>query len=456
MNTVLQIVLFICFYPILPIMYFTFQNEAKPKKNIILGVTLPYHARQDAAISVLCRKFKRQLDRYALILAVLPLPVFFIKYISVIITYYLIWMTLVIAFPFLSFVICHRRIKLLKKERGWDSPAAGNTLVDIKVAAASKQRYRIRWFLPPVVISLIPVVHTIAVYGETEEFWWRLMGYAVFTLLIAAFYIFYRMLHRQKADTVEEDTALNMALTQVRRHNWSKCFIGMAWLTGIYNLFFWMFIDSGTALLISTAVYTVALLYTAMQAEFTARRVQQKLTKESGQSLYAEEDNYWIMGMLYYNPNDRHLFINNRIGIGMTMNLAKRSAKIVYILAFLCVFAMPCLGIWIMKEEFTPPGLTLNETRLMAIHTSTVYTIELEEVVSVQLLDTLPSASRIVGSGFPTLLKGKFRVAGIGTGKLCLNPRTAPFLVIITGQDIYILGSDNSGETLAVYEALSE
>ena len=37
-------------YPVLPIIVGLLLNEAKPKKNIVVGVTLPFEARQSEAV----------------------------------------------------------------------------------------------------------------------------------------------------------------------------------------------------------------------------------------------------------------------------------------------------------------------------------------------------------------------------------------------------------------------
>ena len=65
MKYFLLAVLYLCLVPV----YFMLRNETKPKKNIILGVTLPYEARQDAAVLAICEQFLRQLNLVVLILA---------------------------------------------------------------------------------------------------------------------------------------------------------------------------------------------------------------------------------------------------------------------------------------------------------------------------------------------------------------------------------------------------
>lgn len=40
-DIVFKIVMFVCFYMALPIMYGMLRNEAKPKKNLLIGATIP-------------------------------------------------------------------------------------------------------------------------------------------------------------------------------------------------------------------------------------------------------------------------------------------------------------------------------------------------------------------------------------------------------------------------------
>ena len=42
--------------PVLPIVYFMQKNECKPEKNIIVGVTLPYEAQEDAEVLALLER----------------------------------------------------------------------------------------------------------------------------------------------------------------------------------------------------------------------------------------------------------------------------------------------------------------------------------------------------------------------------------------------------------------
>ncbi len=45
----------------------------------------------------------------------------------------------------------------------------------------------------------------------------------------------------------------------------------------------------------------------------------------------------WRYGIFYYNEFDDKLIVAQRFGLGMTMNMAKRLGKVIYIAAFLLI-----------------------------------------------------------------------------------------------------------------------
>ena len=60
--------------PVAFILYFQLKNECEPKKNIIVGVTLPYSARYDPEVQALLERYKRGIKRacWASLAAVVP------------------------------------------------------------------------------------------------------------------------------------------------------------------------------------------------------------------------------------------------------------------------------------------------------------------------------------------------------------------------------------------------
>jgi uncharacterized membrane protein len=361
------------------------------------------------------------------------------------------WLLLAIITPFISYTIYHRKLKRLKRENNWFSDSAGKLMFDTKVSYKAQKRLPAWLFAPPFIISLIPLL--VELFRQNE---WELgLVYGVNALLVASFYLFYLILYRQKAEVIDSDTSLSIALTQVRRYNWGKVWIALSCTTALFNLGLWLFIQNNAGILITTAIYLAAVLYVAINAEFSTRKAQEKLTESSGKDAYVDSDNYWLIGMFYYNPHDRHIMINDRVGINTTLNLAHPVGKTVMALSLLILLAMPFFGLWIMAEEFTPVRLTVTETALEAHHTSLAYSVRLDDMESVELLEALPPALiRVAGTGMDALLKGKFRMEGPGLCNLCLNPQIAPFILIKTADKAYIFGTNDAGQTREAYSLL--
>ena len=183
--------------------------------------------------------------------------------------------------------------------------------------------------------------------------------------------------------------------------------------------------------------------------------MQERLTADSGIDFYVDEDDKWLWGIFYYNPHDNRLIINNRVGMNTTINLAKRSGKIFMAATALILLALPLLGVWMDHLETTPVSLTVTDAAVIAIHTGNEYEIPLDTITQVEYIDALPSIRRVAGTGMDTVQKGNYKTPW-GSARVCLDPRTGPYLHIVTADSKhYLLGSSDKAETESVYAALT-
>lgn len=451
MKYFLLAVLYLCLIPV----YFMLRNETKPKKNIILGVTLPYEARQDAAVQAICDQFLRQLNLVVLILALLPVALLPIKRTFVFLTVCLVWIIAAVIAPYIPYVQCHKRLRAYKQQACAPAERKGETLVDLRLAALPKKMVSPLWFLPPLVMALVPILHTLATAPRDASFPWMLFGYGINFLMVLLFTGLYRLINRQRAEVVDENTALTAALTRVRRYQWGRAWLAFTWLTGLFSLGFWLLLDSSIGILLLSLGYVGILVTVCIRTEFAARRAQESLTAESGQGFFADDDCYWIYGLIYYNPNDKHLSINNRVGMGMTFNFAHWAGKLILGISVLLLLAMPFIGVWMIHLETTPITLTLNENELVATHTKELCRLERAEIRSAALLEELPDVVKLSGTGIDTFLQGKFRLEGYGVCELCLNPEAPPFLLLETAEGTWLLGAESEAEARALYAELT-
>ena len=68
MSWFTSLFLWICTLPVLPIEYILMRDEVKFKKNIVVGVTLPYEARTNPDVACRLEQYKRDLKRIFLFL----------------------------------------------------------------------------------------------------------------------------------------------------------------------------------------------------------------------------------------------------------------------------------------------------------------------------------------------------------------------------------------------------
>lgn len=429
----------------IPLMYFLMKNQCKPKKNIVAGVTLPYEARQDGEVLALLERFKREMKLTAWISLAAVVPSLFISSFGIFMTVWLLWTVTVCFVFFIPYVRCNRALGRLKVERGWRREDAPQVVTDLKAAVEEMRWISPWWFLPPFLISLIPLL-----FDRTMWLLWALDA-----AMVPVFYLCYRYLYRGRAEVVDDNTDRTLALTRIRRYNWGRCWIIVAWATGLFNVAMWLTVDHIWWFMAVILAYALVVCAAVIGIELRVRSLQEKLTADSGRGYYVDDDDRWIWGILYYNPNDRRMVVNDRVGINTTVNLARRPAQVFMGVGLALLLACPLAGVWLIGMENAPVELEVTETELVGSHYGGHWSVTLEDIQSAELLDELPQISRVVGTGMASAKTGTYRCEPWGGFTCCIDPRTGPWLLVTrTDGSIYLFGSSTQGGAEAAFAAL--
>ena len=453
-----NLILWACVIWIPILMYFQTVNDAKFKKNIAVGVTFPQEAQSDEELLGRIAAFRRSEKRMlwalllsGVILAVLPLSL------GVMLTLYLVWLDVVIVAPFVPYVRCNRDLKAMKARRGWRRPdqTASTTVADLRTEDLWKETPETHLaFLVPLILSFLPPV---GAFREGDRIWAWVMV-AMGPAWVVLFGILYYFAIRREAEVVDDNADRTAALTRLRRQAWRRIWVWAAWFMAIAT---WLmaFYEDMQPLVYVLVMAAMAILFTAavLWQEFRLRRLQARLTAESGKDFYVDEDDKWIWGMFYYNPHDDNFIVNARVGVNTTVNMARKPAKIIMGFLAVVMLLLPLVGVWIMAEERMPVELSINRDTLEASHGASRYEIPLGDIQSAELLEELPEISRKVGTGLPSVQKGRYSAEGYGEVTACLDPRTGPW-ILVTEEDgtKYLLG-DSSGDAshvTAVFRAI--
>ena len=64
----------------------------------------------------------------------------------------------------------------------------------------------------------------------------------------------------------------------------------------------------------------------------TQQQVERRYDRDTELELQDDDDN-WILGLFYYNPNDTRLNVEKRLGYGGTVNVAHPAGKVIMIIS---------------------------------------------------------------------------------------------------------------------------
>lgn len=455
--TTMNLFLAICFVPILFVMYFTMRNEVTPKNNLILSTTLPKEAWEDPRVVSIKKKFTKELTITCVILALLYIPAFFMEYLSVIMTYVMLWLDAVIIIPCIPYCRAVASMRKLKKENWYHPELVKVQVADTSLASVFEEKqntYTFVNFLLPLLVSLIPLMFPLVVPMEGSLAALLIVVLCNSTTILMCYYC-YRML-RKKEIRVNSDVTLTAVLTRIRRYYWGKCWLYVSWFSAGISFSALLLLVSELAFLIAMGIVVTGILALVVGMDLKIRKEQQRLNKEQPSEILMDEDDNWPYGIICYNKNDKNLFVNSRIGMGVTTNFAHPVGKALDIFAVVLLLLLPLTGLFTVKEEFTEPKVVLTETALEAHHTDLEYSVSLDDISAVTYLTKMPEVSKTVGSNFPHLFKGKFTIKDIGnSGFLCLDPQDEAFLLIhTTNGKYYLFGMEDSKELKHIFQEL--
>lgn len=438
---------------VVPISGIMLWNNTKPKKNIVLGVSFPTEALSDRTLKLIVKRFKLNLALSEVFLLFSLVMIFVLaRHFSVKLTLAFVWLIVAIVLPMALFARSNCDLKELKLEEGYRSPLQNLRVVDLKTRRSFEKPRSVKWFIPPLAVSLIPVTLAGFALQKAVARDFAIMC-SVFSFIIVLSMLLYPLIFRQRLDVLGYESEKNAELARIRLRGWTILWYGMSWLTAPLGLLFMLFYKSETAILVILCVYMAGMIMLGLLVEMGVRSRQEKITLAGGED-YVDEDVNWIYGLFYHNPRDRHVFINDRVGVNMSVNLASFWGKFITGVAVLIMLAMPFLGVYLIKQELSPRVAGFDDDSVSLKHVSERFKINYEDIESIELLEKLPRSARVFGMGMEELLEGKFSVGDIGRANLCLNPKIAPYIMIKTKDKTEIFNLMTSEDTRGFFERL--
>ena len=162
---------------------------------------------------------------------------------------------------------------------------------------------------------------------------------------------------RQKTEVISTQSDVNINYARAKKNIWKDFWLQSSWMTTVYvwvcalTLIFNARFD--LAVLAGCVVYTLVVTALLGPAMRKIREVEARYEKERDIIVEGDDDRYWMWGLVYNNPKDKHTMVSQRVGMGTTINVATKAGKVWWGVTLIVMLSMPVLLGWLIFEEFT-------------------------------------------------------------------------------------------------------
>ena len=468
MSLFFGLIMFICLVPATLIIFFQIYPKNWKEKKLIFGVKNRDEFREGTSeneVDAIVKKRRSQAGIIVIctcVIAGLLLLVRGMPMQTTIWTAFIFIALIVLEFPY---ILGNREMKELKKSLGLGSET-GVSFVDLSSAGAvhALQPFRI-WL--PVLLGLVPVALALLidlkilfpgmVPGAGSFLVTATLG--VFWLVSIMMAVFAHIFDNMKNEVISHDSSINANYNRAKKKNFADMFVLGAWgnllLLAAWLLAF-ILAYSDLTIIISSAVYILFIFAGIASFVIKSKKIDSRYEKEM--DLLADDDDHWILGLLYYNPKDRRLNVEKRAGVGGTVNVGHPAGKVILGLSVLALVGVIVSLVWIGMIESTPMTVKFENRTVICHQISDDYVIALDDIRSISYGEDPDELNliRTHGIGTATIQKGSFTVNGETGCKVFLRIGSGNYIKIVTDSDTYYINASTEEETADVYKQIDQ
>lgn len=321
------------------------------KKQIIFGVSIPQSASKSQEV-------KKIRTMYAWIIGISTIVAGIILFIvsrnsnadsKIYIARFVITIFSILIIYYLTYLYCHFSMKKLKQNSQWTTNTVNTIIVDTKFRSR-KISVSSMWFLLYLVMIIASILTGISRldvlpnqlpihfdnagiangFMVKEKAIWIAPSIQLFALGIM--FLAYTIIAKSKQDIDINQPEISVKQNTVFRYRMSAVVVFMGILLealfliiqlftiGIIKNTIWLStIPFVVVVIIIGSVLTIA--FTSGQGGWKVRVRESKKKEEI--TINRNDDKYWKLGSLYYNPSDPSIWVEKRFGIGWTCNFAR-------------------------------------------------------------------------------------------------------------------------------------
>lgn len=436
------------------------------KAGMYLGVHIPADKKEDAEVTSVVNKTKKQFNVFNNVNMVLSVAICGICVVDMIIFIfvYILWIIIYIVGIQLVIIIGHRKIYDIKLKNGWLIEAQKKVYIDTRLSSSVKNHsisMRYHWIL----IVLTAALYIPVIIARHSDMLFRDMNiYFIVSIAVAVvLYIFNVYVNSRERTVYSENSDVNITMNQIYKKYVSLGLIVMS----LFNTVAFSYIATeymlhgilyGADIIVYSIVnFTGSIIMIVLF--IVARKKRTEVLAADDAPLYVDDDEYWKYGF-YYNPNDRHMLIKNRMyDMNYAFNYANRGAQILVgiltvVITASCIFTVAVLIPFIHVKM----NVYITDDTFMAAGGGYKCSININDIQEIQLFNEMPkdNFTRTNGGSTNEYDVGNYKGRTYGKCMLFIWDGYSPVLMIKSSNKTVFVNSKEDGYIKQMYEKLTD
>ncbi|MGL9727607.1 PH domain-containing protein [Enterococcus sp. DIV0756] len=444
LSPIILIILISCNF----IMAFTNSLAAKPHNYVIVENTFPADKINDPLVLSFRKNYRKRQFQLAGILTVLDLSLLIPMKDSIFMLLFFLLLYITIGGGYLLQIRYIRKGHQLIIDNHWqltEQPIQVDTRL---VLEKNRKLVSPWWFIPS--WGLVGLLTFLLHQRELGSLTWILLGTNCFVLLL--FLGGWWAIGRLPVRALTDDAKINRQYNDLTKFYWSSFITGTSFIVALIVYLPLLTVESNPRFFNMLLIIEFLLIFLfcgfSLWWLFRLRKKQDQLLTQTSSFRYAGDDYYWRYG-IYYNPNDRRLMVPDRIGLNITVNLARVGGKIfIGLLPVVLIGAMVVTVVPLYVLDYHPDPLTYEVKQESVILDGPFYKerrIPYDTIEKAALIERLPRVGmKVNGLATENYAIGSFKVDG-NSASLFIDHQSKPILQIKTkSRDYYYTNTDPS------------
>lgn len=444
---------------VLMCMIITWNTALHVNNNIIFGVTLNSEGLQSEELKILINRYKKLCHKYTIftVISFLPIIIFNIYDLSII---YLIIGSFFAAILLTSipFIIINRELRKIKAEKYWFKGTTREISVDTAVSRLKNIKILpVYWLFPPLALPIILFV-ILLLTNKSSSF-----SFIIFLTMIdlsvkCIILLIYIWTKKLKTKVYSTNSKINIIINCQRQRLLSFLWITLSYIESIFFIITYFMISdiisfNQNLFIVVTSLSIIITLIVAIYVFNRFINIQNRFNIYNDESIIIDDDEYWIYGMIYNNPNDTSTFVPKRVGIGLTINMATKTGKLFMAIPCIISIIVICL---LLTLSINKPSLNISTSNNISINYP-LYNMSFnyKKIIHVSLINEIPKGIRTNGISTGEYSRGIFNLNKYGKCHLYIYNNSTPYILIQLKDKSYVIYNEkDKTKTMELYNRL--